>query len=75
MLTAYIQTAMRHAHYEIVEDDGSFYGEIPVISGPWANAPTLDACREELESVPEGWVLVNIADHSPIPAVDGDRAS
>jgi predicted RNase H-like HicB family nuclease len=47
------------------------YGDIPAIPGVWANANTLGACREELESVLEGWVLVSIADHSPIPDVDG----
>jgi predicted RNase H-like HicB family nuclease len=64
---------MRQARYEIVEDDGSFHGEIPSIHGVWANAATLEACREELESVLEGWVLLSIADHSPIPEIDGDR--
>jgi predicted RNase H-like HicB family nuclease len=64
---------MRHACYEIVEDDGSFYGAIPAIPGIWANAKTLEACREELESVLEGWVLLSIADHSPIPDIDGKR--
>ena len=73
MLTAYLRAAMRHARYEIIEDDGSFYGEIPAIPGAWANARTLEACREELESVLEGWVLVSIADHSPIPEIDGNR--
>ena len=64
---------MRQARYEIIEDDGSFYGHIPAIPGVWANARTLEACREELESVLEGWVLVSIADHSPIPDIDGQR--
>jgi predicted RNase H-like HicB family nuclease len=64
---------MRHARYEIVEDDGSFYGEIPPIPGVWANARTLEECREELESVLEGWVALSIADHSPIPDIDGNR--
>ena len=73
MLTAYIRAAMRQARYEIVEDVGSFYGDIPAIAGVWANARTLEACREELESVLEGWVLVSIADHSPIPDIDGNR--
>ena len=59
MLTAYIRAAMRRAHYEIVEDDGSFYGEIAALPGVWANARTLEACREELESVLEGWVLLS----------------
>lgn len=64
---------MRRARYEIVEDDGSFYGEIPAIPGVWAHAETLEACREELESVLEGWVLLSVADHSPIPEIDGNR--
>jgi predicted RNase H-like HicB family nuclease len=57
MLTSYIRAAMRQTRYEIVEDDGSFYREIPSIPGVWANANTLEACREELESVLEGLVL------------------
>ena len=73
MLTAYIRAAMRQACYEIVEDDGSFYAHIPAIPGIWANAKTLEACREELESVLEGWVLLSGADHSPIPDINGNR--
>ena len=49
MLTSYIRAAMRQARYEIVADDGSFYGDIPAIPGVWANAKTLEACREEWE--------------------------
>jgi predicted RNase H-like HicB family nuclease len=37
----------------------SAYGDIPAIPGVWANANTLEACREDLESVLEGWVLVD----------------
>ncbi len=73
MLASYIRAAMRQARYEIVEDDGALYGEIPAIPGVWANAKTLEAYREELESVLEGWVLLSIADHSPIPDIDGNR--
>jgi predicted RNase H-like HicB family nuclease len=73
MLTSYIRAAMRQARYEIVEDDGSFHGEIPPISGIWANAQTLEACREGLESVLEGWLLLSIADPSPILDINGNR--
>ncbi len=73
MLTSYVRVAMRAAKYEILEDDGSFYGEIPPIPGVWANAKTLEACREELESVLEGWLLLSISDHTPIPDIDGIR--
>jgi predicted RNase H-like HicB family nuclease len=73
MLTSYIRAAMRQAHYEMIEEDGSFYGQIPSIPGVWANAKTLEGCRKELESVLEGWVLLSIADRSPIPEIDGNR--
>ena len=73
MLTSYIRAAMRRARYEIVEDGGTFYGEIPAILGVWANAKTLEDCREELESVLEGWLLLSIADHSAIPEIEGNR--
>ena len=29
MLTVYIQAAMRHAHYEIIDDAKPYYGSIP----------------------------------------------
>jgi predicted RNase H-like HicB family nuclease len=71
MLTKYIQAAMRRAKYEILEDDGSFYGEIPECEGVWANMDTLEDCRDELESVLEGWILLGIACHHPFPVLDG----
>ena len=47
MLTEYIRTAMARARYEILSD-GTFYGEIPGFQGVYANADTLETCREEL---------------------------
>lgn len=46
MLISYINEAMRLAKYEILEDH-TYYGEIPGFQGVWANADSLDACREE----------------------------
>ena len=71
MLTAYIQAAMRRAKYEILEDDGTFYGSIPDCQGVWANAPTLEECRDELREVLEGWVLLGIAHGHELPVIDG----
>lgn len=71
MLTAYIRAAMRQATYEILPDDGSYYGEIPGFQGVWAEAPTLEACRDELQDVLETWILVRVADHLPLPVMDG----
>ena len=71
MLTEYIRAAMRRAHYEILEDDGTFYGEIPGFDGIWANAVTLEDCREELEEVLEGWIVLSLSRNLPLPTVDG----
>ncbi len=71
MLTKYIQTALRQAKYEILDDDGSFYGEIPPCNGVYANAKTLEECREQLEEVLEEWILFRIHKDLPIPVVDG----
>jgi predicted RNase H-like HicB family nuclease len=71
MLTNYIRGAMRQAKYEILSDDGTFYGEIPGFDGVYANANTLEACREELEEVLEEWILFRISKNLPLPKVDG----
>ncbi|MDP9373005.1 MAG: type II toxin-antitoxin system HicB family antitoxin [Chloroflexota bacterium] len=71
MLTAYIQAAMRHAKYEILPDDGTYYGEIPELPGVAANADTPEACRQELQSVLEGWIALGLRLNHPIPAIDG----
>ena len=47
----YIQAAMRRAKYEIFPDDNSYYGEIPGFEGVFANASTLEECREQLVEV------------------------
>lgn len=71
MLMKYIQTALRHAKYDILADDGSFYGEIPVCNGVYANAPTLEECREQLEEVLEEWILFRVYKNLSLPVVDG----
>ena len=71
MLTDYIRAAMRKARYEILPDDGTFYGEIPGFDGVYANADTLERCREELEEILEEWILLRVFKHLPLPAIDG----
>jgi len=71
MLTDYIRAAMRRARYEILPDDGAFYGEIPGFQGVYAHAETLEACREELEEVLEEWILLSVSRNLPLPTVDG----
>jgi predicted RNase H-like HicB family nuclease len=60
MLLAYIQAAMERGKYQILPDDEGFYGEIPELRGVWANAPTLEACRRELQEVVESWIVIKL---------------
>jgi predicted RNase H-like HicB family nuclease len=73
MLTDYINAAMKRAHYDLLDDqpDAPYYGEIPETPGVWANAASLEACRAELQSVLEGWLIVSIRRNLPIPPIDG----
>ncbi len=75
MLSQYIQAAMRQAKYEILSDDGSFYGEIPGFQGVYANAETLEDCREELAEVLEEWIFLHLSDNTPLPIVNGLKLS
>ena len=62
MITKYIDAAMRKAHYDLIEDDGTFWGEIPGFEGVWGTGKTLEACRDDLQSVLEEWLLWKIHD-------------
>jgi len=73
MLTSYIRAAMRRAKYEILSDDSTLYGEIPGFQGVYANASTLEGCREELEEVLEEWILFRVSKGLPLPVVEGQE--
>lgn len=70
MLTDYIQTAMRRAHYELMEN-GRFFGSIPECEGAWGDGATLEECREELQSGLEDWILIRVRHGLPIPTIAG----
>ena len=75
MLLEYIQAALQHAKYEILPDDGSYYGEIPECNGVYANESTLEDCREELREVLEEWVLFRIHKNLTLPVIDSIELS
>jgi predicted RNase H-like HicB family nuclease len=70
MLTDYIQTAMHNSHYELIED-GTFFATIPGLEGLWANAATLEECRDKLQSSLEDWLLLGLKLGHQMPVVDG----
>ncbi len=71
MLTRYIKTAMQHAHYEILPDEGKYYGEIPECNGVYATSGNLEDCREELEEVLEECILFRVYRNLSLPVIDG----
>jgi predicted RNase H-like HicB family nuclease len=70
MLSEYICAAMHRATYKLL-DDQTFFGEVPGCEGVWANEDTLEACRDELRSALEDWLLLGVYLHHEIPVLDG----
>jgi predicted RNase H-like HicB family nuclease len=70
MLITYIQNAMRLAKYEILEN-GLYYGKIPDFKGVWAQTENLEACREELQSGLEDWLVLGLRMGHKLPVVAG----
>lgn len=71
MLNRYLQAAMSRARYEILKDDGSFYGAIPACRGVYATAATLEGCRQALSEALEDWILFRIHKHLALPKLGG----
>lgn len=68
MLTEYVQEALKRAHYEMIDDpDEPFYGQVTELPGVWATGTTLEACRDNLKDVVEGWILLSVKKSLPIP--------
>jgi len=71
VIQEYVHAAMRHAKYEVLPEDQTFYGEIPECNGVWANAANIEDCRQELKEVLEEWLFLRLRKDLPIPEVDG----
>ena len=75
MITEYINAAMKNAHYEIIEDEEPYYGEIPKLKGVWATGKTLEECRDNLSENLEGWILVRNSKGMDIPEINGYKVT
>jgi len=71
MLANLIDHAMEMAHYEIIEDEGAYWGEIPGFQGVWARHVTLEGCRHELREALSDWIALRLRLGLPIPVVAG----
>jgi predicted RNase H-like HicB family nuclease len=73
MITEYINAALSHAKYEIIEDTEPYYGEIPELQGVWATGKTLEECRQNLAQVLDGWLVVRLQKGLQIPPIGKHR--
>lgn len=71
MLASYIDSAMERAVYEIIEDDGTYWGEIPGLQGVWAHHTTLRGCQRELREAVSDWIALRLRLNLPIPILAG----
>jgi len=72
MLLEYIEEALKRAHYEIIEDEEPYYGEVTELPGVWATGRSLEECRQNLMDVIEGWILIRLQKGLPVPPL-GER--
>jgi predicted RNase H-like HicB family nuclease len=59
VLTDYLCGAIATAHHELIEN-GRFFATIPGLKGLGAEDATLEACREELQSTLEDWIMLKL---------------
>jgi len=71
LLASYIDQAMELAKYEIIEDEGTYWGEIPGLQGVWARHDTLEGCRRELREAVSDWIALRLRLGLSIPVLAG----
>ena len=70
VLTDYVESALSRSSYNKL-DDGSYAGTIPECPGVVSFGADLNACKEELRSTLEDWVLVGLKLGHTLPVVAG----
>lgn len=70
VVSEYLRAAMRRATFEVIEDDGSFYGRTPALERVWVNAAMLVDCCADLEQALEEWLLLRHSERLTIPEID-----
>jgi predicted RNase H-like HicB family nuclease len=69
MLARFLDVAMEIARYEIIEDDASYWGEIPGLQGVWAKHQTLAGCQRELREALSDWIALRLRLGLEIPEI------
>jgi len=69
MLAQFLDAAMEIARYEIIEDDGRYWGEISEFQGVWARHETLSGCQRELREALSDWIALRLRLGLEIPEI------
>ena len=69
MLARLIDEAMERAVYEIIEGEGTYWGEIPGFQGVWARHVTPEGCRRDLREALSDWIALRLRLGLSIPVV------
>jgi len=69
MLAHFLDVAMELARYEIIEEDASYWGEIPGLQGVWAKHQTLAGCQRELREALSDWIALRLRMGLEIPEI------
>lgn len=69
MLASYLDAWLERAHYEFIEDEGSFWGEIPGVQGVWARHTTIVGCKRELREALSDWIALRLRLGLDIPPI------
>ena len=69
MLAKLIDEAMERASYAIIEDEGTYWGEIPGFQGVWARHETLEGCRRELREALSDWIALRLRLGLSVPVI------
>ncbi len=70
MVLLVIKAAMKNEHFEIIEVEEPYYGEISELKGVWATGKTLEECRGNLGENLEGWILVRNSQGIDMPTIN-----
>ncbi len=68
MISNFIAASLKKAKYKKI-GDGTYWGDIKGLRGVWANAKTLNKCKEEMKEVLEEWLIIKIRHGDPIPGL------
>ena len=69
MITGYSISALKQAKYKTIESAEPFYGEVPGWEGVSATGKSLEECRNNLEKVINGWLVVQLKRGFVIPPI------